>query len=309
MDRLVIIPSCGRYPGTVYKPAALTGFDCFCGQDGVSLRAVRTHSRVWATQLYRFFEVMAFFEAFCDESGIHSGSTVVMVGGVLAERAEWHSIMEGWDRNLHECGVNVFHASDLANSAKLYRGWGEAQRIKLLSGLMDVLSSHDLFFLAVGVETGQYRRIVAEYPSITFGAYDFCCNACLGEIVGHAGKTGKVPVSVTFEAGNKFGGTHTNRIMQHQLMYAQIREDTGLAAVTHANKAIVRPLEVADCLAYESYRYESDRAKGSNRPPRIPLLRMLEDRDHRCGLVSDHGIRLWLDHFQESIYSNVDPAP
>ena len=255
--------------------------------------------------LYRFFNSMAFLEAYFDESGTHKGSPIIFVAGALANKSSWMSIMRSWDRVLQKYSVPAFHATDLANFQGPYKGWTEDNRRPFISKLLGILEKEKLFYVGTGVECDLYHRIRADYPSMRLEPYNFCCELCIGAIIVKADKKKNInPISVTFESGQKFNSLALARLRK-ELKVERLREHYGISSISVADKKVIRTLEIADLIVYELYKHESNRILKLNRPDRYPLKTLLENTNHRCGMMDEEGIRIWLERLQESYGKNV----
>ena len=76
--------------------------------------------------------------AYFDESGIHAGSPVCVVAGLIASPSLCKDLELAWRHHLRQFDLPYFHAKDFAKGNSPYRHWGAARRREFLSASGDI---------------------------------------------------------------------------------------------------------------------------------------------------------------------------
>lgn len=242
---------------------------------------------------------MAIFEAYFDESGTHKGSSVTMVAGALAKRSSWLSMGRQWKAILKKFGAHLFHATDLNNFRGEFEGWDETRRRSLTAKLLKVITEERPTIFGIGVASETYDRVKANFPDVPLTAYQFCCEFDMVWAGKHVTRKKHIPpIKVVFEAGQKFT-TATIKHTQNLLRQRAKRELHGIAEIRVVPKSCdgvtIVPLQVADLIAYELYKYYSTKAYRGESPLRHPLLHLMENLDKFVGgILSERVIREYL---------------
>ncbi len=238
---------------------------------------------------------MAFFEAYFDESGTHEDSSVTAFGGVIASQSEWDPIMSAWLKVLANHGVPRMHANELANLRGPFRGWDDDRRKRLVNDLLDVYRDHEICLIGTAVENSVYDSIRAEFPGQRLNAYGFCCWFSIGHLILLADEAEDSKVSVTLESG-PYKNVQPIQVLQQGLISKEVQDSLGFCAAVYANKATHRQLELADVVAYDTYKYYSRELEGHTEP-RYSLKRLAEESVNRIGIMPEDGIRKALKRF------------
>lgn len=238
---------------------------------------------------------MAIFEAYFDESGIHDGAVVTMVAGALAKRSSWLSINRQWESILDKFGVTLFHATDLSNFRGEYKCWDEIKRRRFTTILLDIIIREKPTVFGIGVRNELYTKIKLDFQDVPLNSYQFCCEWCMSWVGRYVGSKRHVPpVNVAFEAGQKFTTAtikDTRRLLRSELG----RERHGIAMVNTVVKSEATPLQVADLIAYELYKWHTSKRVQSSPHLRHPLMRLIVSLDEFVGgILSEHVIRSYL---------------
>jgi len=240
---------------------------------------------------------VAVLEAFFDESGTHAKSTIVVVAGALAKQDDWIVIMQEWLSTLSEFDVPFFHASELAAFQGPFKDWREPRRRQFLSDLIDILNDHDVIYVTVGVNRALYENVRQEFRNVDLGPYGFCCMCAVGEVIQYVNKANLGTVAVVFGAGQKFESQPSTVGLRDELEHPGVKDYYKLDSLTQATTVNARQLEIADLIAYESYRNLDNNTKNQVRKPRKSLIRLLERNPLAGGLMTEEGIRFYLENF------------
>lgn len=215
---------------------------------------------------------MQVMEAYFDESGIHDGSLVCVVAGVIADALVWKEFTADWQRLLEGAQIRAFHATDCANGAGEFKSWDPARRTSFYNDAVQLILVRRIRGFAVLVPTEGYTKAFSGSPGKSvfpqpylIGFRQVIDKAC--ELTESEGQDSIV--SLTFELATRQQG-RARELADFLMTYATSWEHFDRASkIAWATKSIA-PLQVADVFAYEVYRYVT---KPSQFSPRTPFVR------------------------------------
>lgn len=192
--------------------------------------------------------------AYFDESGHSSYSRIVSMAGWLAPPEVWDSFSKQWQIALDKEVIKVFHMADFENQKGEFSvGWEKKERRhKLLSILIETIKDHDLCGIGSAILMGDYsvsselreERIEDAY----FLNFQLCASDSV-QIVG--GKFKAEKVSFVFATQGEYVG-------RLPALYEKVRSWSNtnrFGPISFDNPRNVVPLQVADLLAYETYKF------------------------------------------------------
>jgi Protein of unknown function (DUF3800) len=222
-------------------------------------------------------DLVAFVEAYFDESGSHAGSSVLCVAGYLFEKdkcvqldIEWQAVLERYD-------LPFFRMSACAGGGDPFDKLTMEDRIAAETAMIEIIKRHAIKGSVVATQETVYNEYMT--GADVFGsAYSWCCFMCLIGVAAWAEKTKfKGDVAYFFEAGHA-SQKQTNELMNHIATLPSMRRDFHYVSHAFVNKAKVRPVQAADILAWQgakkmkeelagNYRVRADLASLLNGPP------------------------------------------
>jgi len=252
-----------------------------------------------AIYLFRYCDIVAFFEGFFDESGTHSGSPTIAVAGAIAKQSDWSLILDSWIDVLSKPKFNVshFHASELAHFRGPYKGWDKQKQIDLSRELLDVINGYDIVFITVAVPRLLYEKVLADFPSVKLNPYGFCCMCAVDEVIRYIRETNKGTVSLVFGKGQDFESQPSTIGLRDELLFPRVKDYYQFDGLRQGSREEFRQLEVADLIAYESYKHWTNRIQRTGRPPRKSLVRLVNGNRNVGGLMNEEGVRQYLSTF------------
>lgn len=207
-------------------------------------------------------DIVAFFEAYFDESGSHSGSPILCVAGYLFEKDKCRQLDLEWAEVLHGFQLPYFRMVDCAHGAGPFEQLNRQERIQCETLMIELVKKYMLQGFSVTVDEIQYdiwRR--DEYP--LFGsAYTWCCWMSLLAVESWAEKAnfdGKI--AYFFEAGHD-SQAESNRVMTESMDIPGVR----YASHAFAKKRDMRPLQAADMLAWHAAKFRKEWLRGNRKP-------------------------------------------
>jgi len=240
-------------------------------------------------------EDVLLLDGYFDDSGTHEASDAVTVAGYLSSPEVWAKFVEEWQSALTEWGLRFFHMTDFANRAKLYADWTDQERRYRFARLVSITNRHALASVGFCIPKRSFDVIFPKrLKRFVGGAYGVASAACFLEAAKLLGpKYPSVRVAYHFEAGTR-GADAVFRASEWSRAVPANRDAMKFESLTFCGKEIV-PLQCADILAYELYRYVPHKLGLTVRtPPRVENLSMLSDCELKMwGNMDDEGLLRW----------------
>jgi hypothetical protein len=269
-------------------------------------------------------------KAFFDESGIHGGSPICVVAGlVLPAKRAWTLSTEWQTSLLYKYSVPYFHAKEFAQRSGPFRGWSE-RKIRDFSidaiGIINsatsnfenetliaaALTSKDFFALSIEerrwLTGGQYvhststtKKKWKKQGAPTKPYFLLFQQAVLDAVKftqdrtfqGNPLGTGEV-VHFIFDQQHEYEATARAVFRAMKQMPLSVRERIGNVVFSSKLRAI--PLQVADFMAYESFNYLSNREVNGVDVLSHQATRLLRRWDTRYVFINEPIIEKLLRH-------------
>lgn len=250
--------------------------------------------------IFRFFNGVAFFEAYLDESGTHADSLLTTVAGAISKESSWKSIVPQWQSVLNKFEVSAFHATDLNCFGGEYRGWNESKRREFFTLIFKIMNSEPLIPIGTTVENSVFKKVMIDFPEFPTNSYQFCCEWCLMEMAAVAKKHKHMePVAVVFEAGQKTNSLGL-QLLQQGFNFGELRAKYKIEGFSFYSKKSMIPLQIADLIVYELNHGHTIIEQHGSRPLRFPLQQLVENHGWpKGGTIHEESIRRHFTHQRE----------
>jgi len=207
--------------------------------------------------------------AYFDESGTHRESKITAIAGFIGDAETWGSVTSDWHAALAKYNVDSFHMAPCEAGRGEFATANRETRLRLPDELSDLLCRDDLFGFGVGVVNEDWQSVVKgafleRFPT----PYSLCFEGCIQQLLAWMGKYNAVePVRLVFAEQNEY----RDRAKEvHENYRRDSRYGAILQSFTFEQAKQSPPLQAADMLAYETYRYLS---RGEDETPSIrPVL-------------------------------------
>ena len=208
-------------------------------------------------------KVLFMFSARFDDSGTHTRSLNVTVGGFVAEVGQWIHLEREWNDLLQEFGLipspGYFHMTDFEARVKPYNTWDNAKRRDFIQKLTGIIKRRANAGIAASLPTHNFEKMVVAMPPDSFPVgyqYYMCAQVCWKNIGAWANRYYPEETSIAsiFEEGTAGKGLvlegHADLIRNHK----DIARESRLGALGFAFKEESPSLQAADFFAYETYK-------------------------------------------------------
>jgi len=224
--------------------------------------------------------MLTVLRAYMDESGIHGGSSICAIAGLVGTESEWETLERRWRRAVEEEGISVFHMAEFESRLGEFEEWSDTRRRLFLSKLVETIKARDIHCLGSALVRADYDRLTedekiwmthgnAEYP------YFLCFQHCIVESCHIAdGLPAEEKVAFVFDRQQEFAAEATRLYNDLKDQREWPNHERLADIVAFASKRETIPLQVADLAAYETYKHLDNRLFHPERSVRWPLRQL-----------------------------------
>ena len=194
------------------------------------------------------------FTAYCDESGHPSDSHIFTLAAVVAPTRQWIKFEEKWKRTLRRYRVSMFHMTDYENRQGEFMGWDQDRRISFIAELASIIKNTMLYAVANSVVVKDWNEIIMPlFPRFKYmGPHIFLFHDLILSITESVKLPEHESIACVFDENNLV--RHSASIYYQCLRIVYHLEDV-LTSITFTNKRLIAPLQAADMVAYEAFKY------------------------------------------------------
>jgi hypothetical protein len=186
-----------------------------------------------------------------DESYTHPPAPLVYtVAGYVSTDVQWKKFQREWRKILDADGIEYFHSVEFQANKPPYGAWTKDKRAKFLASLHAAIHKRTLMSFSTTADLAEFGRLTAEQKKILVNPHIFAAKNCMKAVgLWAAQSILNHPMAYVFESGSQYQGLFAKQLAE------LLEEDIGwfrLGSVTFADKKLMRPLQAADMVAYES---------------------------------------------------------
>jgi hypothetical protein len=212
-------------------------------------------------------------KGYFDESGTHGSSTAISVAGYLSTPEKWLAFEQEWKAAKDAYGLEFFHMTDFVARQQQYATWNDAVRAERLTNLIGIINRNVIasvgFALPIRDYYSIFSKIAKRYVGGPYGLAAISCFMDASKAI--RSQHPEARIAYVFERGVK-GKGQVMKVFDRVCDELEVRESNRLASLTYEDKRDFSPLEAADILAYELYRYLPLQLKEIPGEIRKPLL-------------------------------------
>jgi len=204
--------------------------------------------------------VVGVFGVYLDDSGTHNESGLIVVAGYMSNAERWPTFDKEWREALSDFGIARFHASDCANGAPPFDAWTHQQRMDRPIDLIAIVNRHIVMSVATIIPRALYNEHVAQSDRRKLGGpYGLAAVTCGLEIAKVMRMLdADARAAYMYDAGTRGSGEILKSFSEVLKTKEQAARDRyRLATVNFVDNREITPLQAADLLAYEVYRFQA----------------------------------------------------
>lgn len=212
-------------------------------------------------------------QVYFDESGTHSESPIICMAGYISTVEQWTHFSRNWQERIDKEGIDCFHMTDFENRRGPFKGMSKAKGNLLIESLIKIINVRVRYLFALAFAKADFDDVVGDKYIRTVGTeWTFCAMACMAFIRQWADQRAeKDPINFFFEQGAR----HSKALLAAHTKASKNKEfvsSMNLGTFTLGNRRNLPPLQAADILAYEAYKYRFNQLKR----PELPMRKSLE---------------------------------
>jgi Protein of unknown function (DUF3800) len=227
-------------------------------------------------------KVFCVLEAYLDDSGTHSNSTICVVAGYFGGEHRWTKFDREWRRELDSQGIKEFHANRFwgRENGKMfgeYEGWSNERASKFLSKLLAIINSHRIYPIGAAVLMSEWEKLTDDEKNYLTGAAYVSGKYALG---GAKKKSYFLPFTWAIRCveshcneGQRvhFFFDSSNFFSSYALEYYRLIKEISpnrrdkLGDIDFPDSHSATPIQAADLLAYRINRYATKKFSGKYR--------------------------------------------
>ena len=224
------------------------------------------------------------FKFLCDES--YDSQTAeprtYVVAGFFGDDITWNDVEARWSEINAGNSVTRFHASHLNAKTYEYEGWDDKRKIDYSRQMLDVITGHKkrLHAYMCTIHADEYRRLISASGRENFGPpYLICFKTCIALLAKEMDDGG-------FSPEDQFAvyiDRHEFEAEAVRIFYA-MKDDPAfpyrsrLHTCTPAEMDSMIPLQAADLIAYEGFRWNHDRRRMADATTRL-VMQAIKDHN------------------------------
>jgi hypothetical protein len=228
--------------------------------------------------------VVLMLVAYFDESGTTDRDDVALIGGLVADLEYWRELEAPWKAILNRFGIGCYHAVDCEHRNGEFEPSERPIREAITVGLTNELCKVPFQGFVSAVYREDYRFSPAEIRRRTMNdplylAFELCLQQISSYSISFADSE---KIDLIFARHNDYQenerAIHTNYLRQASTW------GRGIGSIEFGDPAESVPLQAADLISYESYRYYCGQRRKPV-PPRRLAWKYIEQADRGMSLI------------------------
>ncbi len=213
--------------------------------------------------------------AYLDDSGTHDSSRAIIMGGLIAHEDEWVKFEVAWGAFLADFGLSAMHASHCEAGDKEFEGVKREIRDAYIIRCAKIIAEMDALLVVSAVSRSAWDEAVAQREVLS-EAFPSPIDLCFNDVFQRCTRWGRrsagrsEPIVITFDAREQSIPAWQRRAAGYQARFPE-----KVAGVAFGNMKQVLPLQAADLIAYEAYRFHLERERLGREPDPRPSFELL----------------------------------
>jgi hypothetical protein len=236
--------------------------------------------------------MIAVLAAFFDDSGTHADSKFLVLGGLLGTFEQWEVFDKAWSTLLAnpfpgKAPIKNFHLSHCQARRGEFKDYTVVETEDLTYRFRQIILDTGLVTFAVCVNLDDWRELVAgDLADLLGGPEGLCFVKCIEIVINtiRLRKPGQ-PLSLFFDQGIR------HKLGQWADLYINQTETfPEIESISFASVSRVPPLQGADMIATETYRYNHEWANNQDAPKVNSNFKVFLESELSVGLIFERSI-------------------
>jgi hypothetical protein len=208
---------------------------------------------------------MAMLRAFCDESGKHEQAEAFVVSGYVGRENKWKTLERRWKRALHKEGLREFHMTDCEGGHGEFAGMLRAERDALQRRFIEIILDADIYGVSGGIDMASYNELshrlknIRKHVKYTKSPYFLGFEHFVMEVAYRVTWHSDIErIAFVFDRQKEFQGRAKELYDEVVQLKDAVTYNHRLGPLAFDSKTVQVPLQAADVIAYEMYRYRTN---------------------------------------------------
>lgn len=223
-------------------------------------------------------------KAFFDDSGTHDTSPVIVMGGLIADEADWIGLEAEWLALRNALGIRKMRMSDCEGARGDFGKFDRDARDRAIAGFREIIIKAQPLMLISAVSRASWDDATARSDLLRIHAtpLDLLFNNCMQKAMRWRPSAERDSVVATFDSRDQNLPVWKRLGSGYEQRYPE-----NLAGFAFSNMERVLPLQAADMIAYEGFRHMCERVKLDCEPtPRSNFSELMDRIPNRAGFFS-----------------------
>jgi hypothetical protein len=218
------------------------------------------------------------FIAYFDESGHPADCSLLTVAALVAPEKAWAAFEGKWRRILRRYRVTVFHMTDYENRQGEFAGWDIDKRIAFISDLAAIIKNTIVYGVAASIPMPFWKDSIGAFLSDERSKrtrqvpYIHLLGSCIEDIEEFVKLPKGETIACVFDQNDFI--RHIVGLFYNGLVAVRGWKDV-FGSLTFGDRSQVIPLQAADMMAYEAWKYAQHWDEFPSGRSRRKLLRNL----------------------------------
>jgi hypothetical protein len=215
------------------------------------------------------------YTAYIDVSGHHAGSPVMVMGGYVGRLGQWANFDAKFGALLRKNNLTYHHTKKLAHGTGEYKGWNEQRKARHVNKIQRLIEKNTICGFSVSLKHADYEShyLNGGIPTsvILDNKYGLCFRIFLTQLSNMFQRSlDKIELHLVQEDGDP-GIGDSARVFESFKKFASPDLIRIVKSRTVANKKDFYGLQIADWIAFASFRAEQGTPQLTYYPPEATL--------------------------------------
>jgi hypothetical protein len=200
-------------------------------------------------------DLFAMLTAYFDDSGTSLDNEIAVVAGYIGSTKQWENFCLRWAGLLSEYKVTRLHRAELESYQGDFINWNEQLRIEFVKKAQRIIKDCTYCGVGIALVKSDFEEVLSkDIRASKFGMAGWCATGCLAAIWRWCEERNhREPIQFVFEAGT-LGQGKVNSIFEVLYRNRDLPQNSLIGGWSFQSKNVL-PLQAADTVAYEFYRF------------------------------------------------------